>query len=71
MCYPWTRKKAKGKPLLKINDECAICLGVILKDAQNCFSCGKYMHKKCLARWESSCEKKQIDFTCPLCRCKL
>ena len=83
MCYPWTRKKNKFVTLkekknqefiknLRLNDECAVCLAVILvSEAIICYSCNKIMHKKCLKRWENTCNKQQVPFSCPLCRAEL
>ena len=57
---------------MRLNDECAVCLGVILvSDAIICATCSKIMHKKCLKRWESTCNSNQVPFSCPLCRAGL
>ena len=65
MCLPWT-KKTKKKRL--IEDECAICLGEILKKYKKCPNCGVYMHETCLIRWKYQCYNKEVDYTCPTCR---
>lgn len=84
MCYPWKRKKNNFFKLeeeernqafikkLRLNEECAVCLGAILVlEAIICASCGKIMHKKCLKRWENTCNKNHVPFSCPLCRAEL
>ena len=83
MCWPYGRKKDKFVTLkekknqefiknLRLNDECAVCLAVILvSEAIICYSCGKIMHKKCLKRWENTCKKQRVPFSCPLCRAEL
>ena len=83
MCWPWERKKEKFLTLkeeknneamkkLRLNDECAVCLGAILVlEAIICSGCNKIMHKKCLKRWENTCRQKNLAFTCPLCRTQL
>lgn len=66
MCYPWKRKELKHyKP---IGDECAICLGVMMNEASECPGCHCGMHRMCLTRWKYTCKKREVDFTCPLCR---
>jgi len=83
MCWPYTRKKNNFITLkeeknneclkkLRLNEECAVCLGAILVlEAIICSSCGKIMHKKCLKRWENTCKKNRVPFSCPLCRAEL
>lgn len=83
MCWPYGRKKDKFVTLkeektnecikkLRLNDECAVCLAAILvSEAIICSSCGKIMHKKCLKRWENTCKRKNLPFSCPLCRAAL
>lgn len=65
MCLPWW---TKDKPYKKMGDECAICLGVIRGKGSECPECHMQMHKKCLIRWKYSCKKREVDYTCPLCR---
>lgn len=68
-CIPRPRKVVHRRPLL--GDECAICLGVIMQEASECPECDQHMHRFCLTRWKYACKKKEIPFTCPLCRCPL
>ena len=66
MCFPWERKKIKHyKPL---GEECAICLGAMVNEASRCPGCEMGMHRMCLTRWKYACKKREVDFTCPLCR---
>ena len=65
MCFPWRKKLKHYKPM---GDECSICLGVMRNEASECPSCHMGMHRMCLTRWKYSCKKRQVDFTCPLCR---
>jgi len=76
MCYPWKRKKDKLNEefikKLRLNEECAVCLGgILVSEAIVCSSCGKIMHNKCLKRWENTCKKQRVPFSCPLCRAEL
>lgn len=65
MCFPWW---TKNKLYKNMGDECAICLGVIRGKGSECTECQMRMHKKCLIRWKYSCKKREVDYTCPLCR---
>ncbi len=67
MCYPWKRKKLNHYQPIK-EEECAICLGKIRRDASSCPACKKGMHRMCFMRWKYSCMKREVDFTCPMCR---
>ena len=49
-------------------EECAICLGKIKREASMCPNCKKSMHRMCFMRWKYSCIKRKVDFTCPMCR---
>lgn len=85
MCWPYTRKKQQKKFVklkegdnkefinkLRLNEECAVCLsGILVIEAIICSGCSKIMHKKCLKRWENSCKKQRVPFSCPLCRTEL
>ena len=83
MCWFYGRKKDKFLTLreernqefikkLRLNDECAVCLGgILVLEAIICASCNKIMHKKCLKRWENTCKKQRVHFSCPLCRAEL
>jgi hypothetical protein len=83
MCYPWKRKKDNFVTLreernqefikkLRLNDECAVCLGgILVLEAIICARCNKIMHKKCLKTWENTCKKQRVPFSCPLCRAEL
>ena len=64
MCFPWKKEKSYKK----MGDECAICLGGIKWKETECPECHMQMHKKCLIRWKYSCKKREVDYTCPLCR---
>lgn len=66
MCFPWRRTLKHHRPFL--GDECAICLGVIKREASTCPICEKSMHRMCLMRWKYRCKKEEKEFTCPLCR---
>ncbi len=68
MCYPWKRKKGLTHYVPMKKEECAICLGVIKREASACPSCKKPMHRMCFMRWKYSCIKRNVDFTCPMCR---
>ena len=66
MCFPWKKSLKHYKPL--VEEECAICLGKIKREASECPSCKKVMHRMCFTRWKYSCIKRKVDFTCPMCR---
>ena len=65
MCFPWFKKKPKKR---LIEDECAICLGVILRRHEQCPNCNIYMHETCLIRWKYQCKNQSVPYTCPICR---
>ena len=65
MCIPWAKKKKKKR---LIEDECAICLGAILKKYSKCPNCSVCVHRACLLRWKYQCYNKKLDYTCPICR---
>lgn len=86
MCWPRRKKEEnffklneglseRSKEFLRqtrLNDDCAVCLGKILVvEAIVCANCKKIMHRRCLKQWESSCTKREVTFSCPLCRAAL
>lgn len=67
MCLKQFFKKKNMRKKL-IRDECVICLGIIMRNHQQCPHCERYMHETCLLRWESHCISKKLPITCPICR---
>jgi hypothetical protein len=51
-------------------DGCAICLASLDEGAET-LACGHSLHEFCMSAWASSCQRKGIELSCPICRSSL